>query len=95
MADDSSVNRVSLGLLIASAVFFFLNFAIGDTIFGNVIVLFVSLVTGVGSFATSVSAIKGAENKTASLAIMVCAGAIVVSICLMVVTDNISVGYGP
>lgn len=95
MAGDSSINKVSLGLLIASAMFFYLNFAIGDTILGNVIVLFVSLVTGVGSFATSASAIRGAEKRTAPLVIMVCAGAIVVSICLMVVTDNISVGYGP
>ena len=95
MAANSSINKASLGLLITSALFFYLNFAIGDTILGNVIVLFISLVTGVGSFATSAVTVKEAGRKTAPLIIMIFAAAIVVSICLMVVTDNISVGYGP
>ena len=95
MGTNSSINKVSLGLLIVSVLFFYLNFAIGDTILGNVIVLFVSLVTGVSSLSASALAVKKTERKAVPVAIMICAGAIIVSICLLVISDNVSVGYGP
>lgn len=88
-------NKGSLIPLSISALFFYFNFAIGDTILGNVIVPFISLVTGIWSFFSAYSDFRNVEEKAAPRAIMIFSAVIVVSIFLLVVTDNISIGYGP
>jgi len=88
-------NRGSLIPLSISALFFYLNFAMGPTILANVIVLLISFVAGIWSFFQAYSDFKNVEVKTAPRAIMIVSGAIVVSIFLLVVTDNFSMGYGP
>jgi len=89
---DSRGSLIPLGI---SALFFYFNFAMGDTILGNVIVLFVSLVTGIMSFFKAYSDFRSVEEKTAPRTIMILSGAIVIAILALVVTDNISMGYGP
>ena len=95
MESKSSINKASLVLLIVSGLFFYFNFAIGDTILGNVIVLLISFAAGVLSLIVSALEMKEAERKAFSLAIMICSGAIIVSICFLVFSDNVSMGYGP
>lgn len=89
---DNKKSLIPLGI---SALFFYFNFAIGDTILGNVIVLFISLVAGTLSFTLAYSDFRNAEESTVPRTIMIISGVIIASIVLLVLTDNISMGYGP
>ncbi len=90
-----SVHKVPLILLIISGLFFYFNFAIGDTILGNVIALFVSFVFGCLSLIIAASLIKSTDKKVLLRAIMIGSGAIITSICFMLIFDGLPMGYGP
>ncbi len=87
--------KISSGFLIVSGLFFCFNFAIGDTILGNVIVLFISGITGIVSLATSIGAIIKNPKSVISYILLVLSLGILVAIFLLFYTDNVAMGYGP
>ena len=89
------MNTVSLGLLIASALLFVLNFAMGETILANLIVLVASFGAAASAFFLSAVGLGQTESKGRPLAIMACSAVILVAIFLLAYTDSIPMGYGP
>ena len=91
----NSSTEISLILLIISSVFLFLNFAIGDTILLNVLVLFISFIAGVASLFTSIIELGKQGRKQSLLIVLVCSIAILILLFCLVFLDGIPMGYGP
>jgi hypothetical protein len=87
--------KISASLLIVSGLFFYFNFALGDTIFANVIVLLVSGVTGLGAFVASIIGIYDERRNVTLYIEMLFSLSILVAIFLLFYTDNVAAGYGP
>lgn len=81
--------------LIISGFFLFLNFVMGDTILANVLVLFISFVTGVISIIRSLITIAKEGARRSDLLILFSSIVIVIFIFCLVFFDGIPMGYGP
>lgn len=81
-----------MGLLVAGALFFYFNFAMGDTILGNVIALFISAVSSLGALIVAATGLSASRSRNVILAL---SATLLVAIVVLVVTDNVAMGYGP
>ena len=81
--------------LIVSAFFFALNFLIGDTIFANVIALFVSFASALLAILLSVLATWSKGRRARSAGVIIAAAVIIGLIVYLAATDQVAMGYGP
>ena len=97
-AETKKVNiniKVSASLLVVSGLFFYFNFALGDTIFANIIVLFVSGLAALGAFVVSIIGITEERRNVVLYIEMLLSLNILIAIFSLFYTDNVAAGYGP
>ena len=83
------------GQVIISAICLVLNFLIGETIFANVILIMISFFTAVSAFISSLTGMFTAKRHNRPIGTLVSSLMIIGIICVLAMTDNIAVGWGP
>ena len=81
--------------LVVATVCLFLNFLIGDTIFGNVILVMVAFFSAITAFLTALIDMFRAGQSHRPIGALGYSIILIAFIIWLVATDNIAAGYGP